>query len=306
MLIVLQLLGSAWFVHSGVGGELLNYLLAIPAAVVLMLGVCCVWKAYAPLKIRRKTLHLSAADSQLDGLRVLHISDIHGRIGLIDKQRITDVVEMGQVDLVAVTGDLVCKYFPNLKEPLEFLRELTHHIPVFYVPGNHDYWAAEAHELRDQIEATGARALFNQHSQLTFQSEGKKRQITLVGIEDPYTDRADLVTAAEGVDASTSLLLAHSPGIFAQAAERSFPLVLCGHTHGGQVRVPLLGAPYIPGQSGLFPRYDWGLFHCRSSQMFISAGIGSSKLPIRFGTAAEVWLFTLRAEGGDESSRESC
>ncbi len=262
---------------------------------IAILGGYAVWKAVSPLTIRQRQLALPGAPSGFDGIRVLHITDLHGRGGGRDAKLIGQFVQKQSIHLVAVTGDLVRKHNPRIEPSLRLLGHLAQKLPVLFVPGNHDYyWSDDPQILRRRVRAAGLIPLFNQSCTVELQVGERRERLAVVGVEDPYTGRADLTRAAQGVDASSSLLLTHSPELFPFAAEEGFPVVLSGHTHGGQVRVPFLGAPFIPGQPGLFPPYDWGEFRSDSSTMFISAGVGSSKLPIRLGTSPEVWLLTLR------------
>lgn len=102
--------------------------------------------------------------------------------------------------------------------------------------------------------------------------------IYLVGVDDPHTGRDNIEAAMEDVpDKAAAVLLAHSPTIFPQAVERGIDLVLCGHTHGGQVRLPFVGALIVPGQ-GLFPEWDHGMFREDETIMLINDGLGGKRV----------------------------
>ncbi len=124
----------------------------------------------------------------------------------------------------------------------------------------------------------------------------KNQYIWLLGVDDPYLGRDDLAAAIKGVDdRSAKVLLTHGPNILTAAADNRIDIVLAGHTHGGQVRLPLIGAVVVPGQE-LFPQYDYGLFSSKSTTMVINGGLGESVLPIRFGNKPEIVLVTLQPD----------
>ncbi len=119
--------------------------------------------------------------------------------------------------------------------------------------------------------------------------------IWIVGVDDPYLGKDNLDLAMEGIhDTLPRLLLAHAPNIFPAAIQSKIQLVMTGHTHGGQVRLPILGAIVAPGQ-GFFPEFDYGLFSSNSTKMVINGGLGESVLPIRFYNRPEIVLITLQA-----------
>lgn len=97
-------------------------------------------------------------------------------------------------------------------------------------------------------------------------------------------------------DDAPRILLSHSPNIFSEAVEQGIDLILVGHTHGGQVRIPLIGSLVVPGQ-GLFPKDDYGKFTTQRTTMIISGGLGESLLPIRLGIRPEIVLLKLKSKG---------
>ena len=117
--------------------------------------------------------------------------------------------------------------------------------------------------------------------------------VWLLGIDDPSLkmDRLDVALEEAGDDAPF-ILLAHSPAIYPAAINESIDLVLAGHTHGGQIRIPLIGAVYVPGQ-GFFPKYDYGMYSSGQTTMVINAGLGESVIPNRFNMRPEIVLITL-------------
>ncbi|MCW3490032.1 metallophosphoesterase [Dethiobacter alkaliphilus] len=222
-----------------------------------------------------------------DGLRVLHVTDLHSK-KYGDKQKgLADLLGKEEYDLVAVTGDIVDMRNRSLEPATKFI-ELLGDKPVFFVPGNHEVKTGiEFREKLDELEVTRL-----ENRALKFQYGGQ--HIWLVGVNDPHEDWDKLVDAlSEVIDGSPRVLLAHSPTIFEQAVEQEIDLVLAGHTHGGQIRLPFLGVLFISGQ-GLFPRYVYGEYMEGKTTMIVNSGIGETVFNIRLETKPEVVIVTLR------------
>lgn len=123
--------------------------------------------------------------------------------------------------------------------------------------------------------------------------ERGKDRIWVVGVDDPVTARDHLDRALLGTDnGSPRLLLTHSPHPYRHAVRFGLDLLLAGHTHGGQIRLPFLGALYVPSM-GFLPRRDYGLHRSGQTTLIVSGGLGESGLPIRFNIRPEVSLVTL-------------
>ncbi|MGB9833010.1 MAG: metallophosphoesterase, partial [Caldisericum exile] len=119
------------------------------------------------------------------------------------------------------------------------------------------------------------------------------QKVNIVGVNDPYTKRANLKKAVSGIDKSLyTILLSHSPDIFYEAKEKSINLVLCGHTHGGQIKFPFIKfALFVPSRYG--SRFLCGLFREGNTTMYVNRGIGESRLPIRIFARPEILIGTI-------------
>jgi uncharacterized protein len=144
---------------------------------------------------------------------------------------------------------------------------------VFYVPGNWEHWVSQR-----SLELNNAPTLINSAVRV-------RDDVWIVGIDDAFAGIPNLTKALEGVD-GTVIALFHSPAFF-DAASSKIDLALAGHTHGGQVRVPFVGALWLPQQSG---EYVAGWYQRDRAKMFVSRGIGTSMLPIRFNCRPELAL----------------
>lgn len=217
-------------------------------------------------------------------LRVLLLSDIHGGIFLKPEilAQIVGALLREKPDLVAIAGDLVTGHVNEAIRYLEVLAPLTHApLGAWFCFGNHDYFGGDPEQLRKHLAAVGIRTLRNESVTL---SHGGNNFV-LGGIDDRIMGRPDWDTllAAQG---PPDLLLAHNPDHFYDAEKRGIPLILSGHTHGGQIRLP--GGPAIIRQS----RYclDEGIFSFGKSLLVVSRGVGSVMLPLRWGADPEAVL----------------
>lgn len=223
--------------------------------------------------------------SSLKGFTILHLSDLHSKEFGGKQKKLLELINKSKYDIVAITGDLIDKRHPVETPVKDLIKGLQR--PIYFVPGNHEWWTGFS--IKDDLVSLGVQILDNKAIRIN--REGQ--HIWLVGVDDPYTERDDLNVALKGVDdTSPRILLAHAPNIFPTAIEHEIDLVLVGHTHGGQVRMPFIGALIAPGQ-GLFPKWDYGLYSEKKTKMVITGGLGESGLPLRFNIKPEIVLITL-------------
>jgi predicted MPP superfamily phosphohydrolase len=262
------------------------------------------------LAVTRRELALPRLPAALDGLRVAHLSDFHlSRIVPRDYLEACVATAMAErPDLVLLTGDFVTRkpyYVTNIPE---LLRPLSAPLGVYAVLGNHDACVSAA-GISTAVEASGARVLRNRNERVT----ANGAELWLAGIDSPHHPqysaagwkraqwdrvyRRFVDTALRDIPSDAfSILLAHSPDVIRDAARRGVDLVLSGHTHGGQVRFPLLGATVVPSRYG--HRYAAGLFQVEDTLLYVSRGLGTVRFPLRFLCRPELAIFTLRKQSG--------
>ena len=246
--------------------------------------------------LRRYRVPVRSLPPSFEGFTLLHLPDLHdkefGRGG-------TDLLRMlkgEKFDLVALTGDLVVGKAPTLGPALDLvagLKKISDR-PVCSVSGNHEWQLGYTPEFNRRLREAGVQVLDNGNLAI----ERGKDRIWLMGVDDPVTgrDRLEMALAKTERD-RPRLLLAHSPHPYPLAIEQGVDLMLAGHTHGGQVRLPLLGAAFVPGM-GFFPRWDYGFYRSGRTSMIVSCGLGESLLPIRINMRPEVSLVTLVGRPG--------
>ena len=252
------------------------------------------------------------------GYEIAQLSDIHSIRSQKQADRILTQVEKLSPDLIALTGDLVDSgYYSRTfgtdgeKLTLGLLARLTAVAPVYYIYGNHEMVLLDDpvhNAFRTQVEALGVTLLNNETE--TIRRGGES--ISIAGIQDPSTLYKDASYAfLNGSEAKTRsmldnvvnglraedfvLLLAHRPEFFELYVQSDADVILSGHAHGGQVRLPLVGGLYAPGQ-GIFPQYDAGLYAQDGTSMIVSRGIGNSLFPLRVFNPPEIVAIDLQTE----------
>jgi uncharacterized protein len=256
-------------------------------------------QSHAILQLRRLRLHagfqLTEHHVELDslpgafrGFHVVHLTDIHHGL-YFPAEALRAVVELTnelEPDLVALTGDFVTRSRAYIEPAAEILGGLRAREGVFAVLGNHDFRVG-ADEISRALDRNGIELLRNRHTRLRRSGQA----FYLIGIDD-FRYRADLSKAMRGVpQGASTVLLSHNPRIIADAAQSGISLVLSGHTHGGQVLLPLVGGIY--GRSGRTKRFKAGRDSLGSTQIYVSRGIGTVVLPLRYGCPAEIPHFIL-------------
>lgn len=261
-------------------------ILPVLAALLLAMVIWVIW-ANTALELNTITLTEENLPDGFIGFRIAHVSDLHnaeigeGNAGLI--QMLRDA----QPDIIAITGDIVDCYQTNIDHSLEFAAQAVQIAPCYYVTGNHENrlsWT-DYHTLEDGLKALGVHVLNDREVMLTHNGD----TLSLVGHKWGKTDKVGELTDHDGY----KILLSHQPEDFTNYVAGGYDLVLSGHAHGGQFRLPFIGGLYCPGQ-GLFPKYDAGLFSENNTDMVVSRGIGNSRFPFRFNNRPEVILIVLQ------------
>jgi uncharacterized protein len=237
-------------------------------------------------------VRLSRLPAEFDGLRIGLVTDLHfgHRAPFLDAM--LDWIPRQEVDLWAVTGDLY-----EAREGETALRRLVPLLRAplgrFAVPGNNDNRVFAREGGPDApLAALGLTVLTNRSVWLERGSD----RVLLAGTDDPsrQLDRLDEALARADAGAFV-LLLSHSPDVIFRAAKRRIPFIIAGHTHGGQIRLPLLGVLHAGTRTrGCGPRMAEGAMQAGETVCYVSRGTGESILPFRFRCPGEVTTFTLR------------
>lgn len=241
--------------------------------------------------VRRYRAPVRALPDAFLGFTILHLTDLHDKEFGSGGEDLISLLSRESFDLVALTGDMVVGGHPRLTPALDLVTGIKRISgrAVYAVAGNHEWQLGRGAEFDQRLREAGVRVLSNDSVAI----ERGKDRLWLMGVDDPVTRRDRLDRALSATDRhSPRLLLAHSPHPFPQAAQEGVDLMLAGHTHGGQIRLPLLGASFVPAM-GFFPRWDYGFYRSGQTTMVVNGGLGESMLPIRFNIRPEVALITL-------------
>ncbi|MDH7487582.1 MAG: metallophosphoesterase [Anaerolineae bacterium] len=246
------------------------------------------------LDVEEVTVPLARLPQSLDGLTVGLLSDLHlgPYLGAPELAQAVETVQQLHPQLVVISGDFVSRGSEwQRAEALSPLAALQAPFGVFAVLGNHDHWT-DAAWVGATVQGQGITVLSNSARRLSDAGQG----LWLVGVDSIWVGAEDLPRALAGVpDSACKLLLVHEPDFADKAARWAIDLQLSGHSHGGQVRLPLLGAPLLPlwGQ-----KYPIGLQRAGDTWVYTNRGLGVIDPPLRFNCRPEVTLLTLRRASG--------
>lgn len=241
------------------------------------------WSSGSRFIVNNERIWLDALPSVFHGLRIVQISDIHHGL-FLPKEWLSEAVRQANrlnPDVIALTGDFITYSRRNIESAAEILGRLRARYGVYAVLGNHDF-RVDADAVTLALRRQRIEVLRNRHVTLWFSGES----VYLAGVDD-YGYGADLRRAMRGVPRdAASILLAHNPRLIGLASRNGVSLVLSGHTHGGQVNLPLLGTVY--GRSPERLRYKIGWDRMGTTQIYVSRGIGTIVLPWRLRCPAEI------------------
>lgn len=271
---------------------------------VIVLGVLLfiIWMIWGNLSIAKT--HFIISDEKLpesfDGFKIAHLSDIHDRDL---KQALTPLIEDENPNIIVITGDLIDSIEPDIEQAVELVEHLQTIAPVYFVTGNHEAWSGKYNLLEEQLLEVGMHILDNSVIEL----ERDNEKIVLTGVQDPsFVAESQLLYEQESIVETTiqtlsddsdayQILLSHRPELFDVYVRNNIDLVLSGHAHGGQFRLPFIGGLIAPNQ-GFFPEYTAGVYEEDNTRMVVSKGLGNSIIPIRFNNRAELIFIELQSE----------
>lgn len=299
----------------------MSFIKFVSHPLVLFIGVAaalCLGYAYFiepnRLVVNRSDVRIKGWNPAFNGLRIAMISDIHGGSNGITEEKIREIVAVTNredPDLVVLLGDYVSQARedkPIRQRSLKMemgviadnLQGLRARYGVFAVLGNHDAWAGEAN-IASELRRVGFIVL--QDEIIAIEKDGHRMRI--LGLKDHLSIRSwkslssNIRNAAAGGSGGDVIVLEHSPDIFHALNETKplgdeFKLMLAGHSHGGQVWLPVFGSPIVPSSYG--QKYNRGHIREDGKDMFVTTGIGTSILPIRFLMPPEIAVITIYAE----------
>lgn len=231
---------------------------------------------------------------EFNGFKIVHISDLHNAEFGDGQKDLIDKIEAQDADIIVITGDMIDSRRTDVDKAVELITGLGNKIPVYYVTGNHESRVTEYNELESKLIENGVTVLKNESVKI----EKDGSFINIIGVDDPSFGMSanDIFhTVSELKTDGYDVLLSHRPELFETYCESGAELVLCGHAHGGQVRIPFAGGLVAPNQ-GIFPEYTAGSYKSGSTEMIVSRGLGNSIIPLRVNNPPELVVITLSGE----------
>lgn len=264
---------------------------------ILLLCILFFFISNYHITISRQRVACKKASAHACPLSIVQISDLHNQNFGLRQAILCKKIQALRPDLIAVTGDLV-DHAPY-QHAMAFMKHVSKLCPVYYVRGNHECLAGNYEKQELLLHSFGVTILKNESA--VFTKDGRTYQIT--GLDDPIFQGLDanymslVKKTLDHLQASLpqqpsacpdfQILLAHRPELFHLYSSYPYDLVLCGHAHGGQFRLPGIGGLYAPNQ-GIFPRYTSGLHRENGTAEIISRGLGNSSFPLRLFNFPEI------------------
>ena len=267
---------------------------------VLLIVSCLVWGFFIEpnrLVVNQQSIQIDNWPKELGGLRIALIADLHTGGWFIDENKLRLIVDRTNQlnpDLVVLLGDYVApnSWHSRRVEPeitAGVLKDLRAPLGVYAVLGNHDWWYNGA-KVRRAFEQNGIPVLEDEVVEIRW----RDKSFWLAGLADLWTRPQQIdETIAKAPSGSTMIALTHNPDIFPRLPP-NVPLLLAAHTHGGQVSIPLIGTPIVPSRFG--SKYTAGHVFENGHHMFVTTGVGTSILPVRFRVPPEIVVLTVKSK----------
>ena len=271
---------------------------AVAGLLLVLVLSCLVWGFFIEpnrLVVHREAIQIDDWPKELSGLRVALIADIHSGGAFIDDKKLQKIVELTNQqnpDLIVLLGDYMSpnSWHSRRVEPevtAAAMKDLHAPLGVYAVLGNHDWWY-NGGKVRRAFEANGIPILENEVAEIKW----RDKSFWLVGLADSWTRPQHInETLAKVPEGATMIALTHNPDAFPHLPQ-SVPLLLAAHTHGGQVNFPLIGTPIVPSRFGR--KFPAGHVFENGHHMFVTTGIGTSILSVRFRVTPEIMILTIR------------
>lgn len=249
------------------------------------------------LTVKETTINIPQWPQAFDHLRIILISDLHVGSPHIDIEKLREIVatiNQQQPDLVLIAGDFVIQdvwggHFVEPEQIAAELKNLRARDGVYAVLGNHDWWYDGA-RVMSALNNAGIKVLENDVARI----ERSGQSIWIAGLADLWTGKQNIAGTLAKIPASAMVVaLTHNPDLF-PTIPTGVALTLAGHTHGGQVNLPFFGRRVVPSEFG--ERFAIGLLRENGHQLFVTPGIGTSIIPIRFRVQPEISVLIITSE----------
>lgn len=267
-------------------------------------AVFSIWVYWGNTSIQTTQISINSGKipASFNRFRIVQVSDLHNAEFGKNQSKLLQMVKNISPDMIAVTGDLIDSSHTDVEKAMNFINGAVKIAPVYYVTGNHEAWTDKYENLKEQMTKSGVIILSDQ--EITIKRNGSL--IRLLGLNDPdfaikhdmFGENAAMIDAKlkdmqkQSENGEYTILLSHRPELFDVYVDNSIDLVLSGHAHGGQIRLPFVGGLVAPNQ-GFFPKYTAGVYEKKQTKMVVSRGLGNSIAPVRINNRPELVVITL-------------
>ena len=265
-------------------------------AILLMIAAFCIWQNNS-LVISNYEYKTSKIHKDLDGYRIVQISDLHNKAFGKNNKRLIQKIKDCKPDIIVVTGDVVDSNHTDVDVAMNFMEGAIEIAPVYYITGNHELWV-EDREYADFMDRMARSDVIWLKDEVIEIAKGEE-SFFLVGLDENSLGNATLnhlleeKNIGENNQEKLTLLLAHEPQYFETYVQSNVDYIFTGHAHGGQIRLPGIGGLVAPDQ-GFLPKYTAGEFTKNDTTMVVSRGLGNSIVPIRVFNRPEIVCVTLK------------
>ena len=251
------------------------------------------------LQVSNYNIESNKIPKDFDGFKIAQISDFHNTKSKKLTNDLVEKIKKSKPNIIVLTGDLIDSNKTNIDIAISFIKKINNIAPIYYVTGNHEAKISNYEELKNKLEKNKVIILDDKLEII----KKDKSMINIIGIDDPsfnfntYRDDSTIIQdnliPIQFDKNDFTILLSHRPELIETYAENNFDLVLSGHAHGGQIRIPFIGGLIAPNQ-GLLPKYTSGIYEIKNTKMIVSRGIGNSILPFRVNNRPELVIIELK------------
>lgn len=269
--------------------------------IIIILSVLYLYCENNNLQISNYSITNNNFPVEFNNYKIVQISDFHNTKSKRLAKDLVKEIKNQKPDIIVLTGDLIDANKEHMDISIDFIKEINSTAPIYFVTGNHEASINDYSELKNKLEENNVTILDNESQVI----KKKSSEINIIGINDPTmkhshyeTDENIIEFELDSIDYNKdnyTILLSHRPELFEIYVDNDINLVLTGHAHGGQIRIPFIGGLIAPNQ-GLFPKYTNGKIEQDDTTMIVSRGIGNSILPFRINNRPELVLITLSSE----------
>ncbi|MBP3339627.1 MAG: metallophosphoesterase [Lachnospiraceae bacterium] len=247
--------------------------------IVICILLCCVYYGNNAITISEYTIQSDKLVNIDTPIKIIHLSDLHNKEFGKDNTNLLELVKKEAPDIIVITGDFIDSSRTDTQVAIDLSKKLVEIADVYYVCGNHEKALNDnvLWEFEEEIRGIGVNVMNNSFCEYN-------EDIVIVGLDNDSlsSDDKSFEAIMENVDSQKyTILLAHEPQEIDWYASYGVDLVLSGHAHGGQIRIPFTNIGLIAPDQGFFPKYTAGEYIVDETTMIVSRGLGNSIIPVR-------------------------